>query len=434
MRAYEIILKKRDGGALSKEELEFFIKGYVDGNIPDYQAAALVMAIYFRGMDTRETVDLTMAMVNSGERVDLSGIKGIKVDKHSTGGVGDKTTIALAPWVAAAGAPVAKMAGRGLGHTGGTIDKLESIPGFRTAMGIKEFVDSVNETGIAIAAQTADIAPADKKLYALRDATAAADSMPLIAASIMSKKIASGADAIILDVKVGRGAFMKTPAEALKLARTMVDIGLAAGKKTTALITRMDQPLGFAVGNAPEVKEAIDVLKGGGPSDLRELCLVLGAHMLVLAGAASDIGEGKGIMLNVLENGSALRKFKEMVENQGGNPAVADDYSLFPQAVHLHEVKAASDGFVRAIDAQEIGLASMMLGAGRETKNDAVDPAAGVVLCKKAGDRVKEGEILAVLHTNRQGALREAEARVLKAYVIGNERPEPVPLVIETVM
>ena len=433
MRAYEIILKKRDGGALSKEELEFFIKGYVSGSIPDYQAAALAMAIYFRGMDIRETADLTMAIVDSGERVDLSGIKGIKVDKHSTGGVGDKTTIALAPWVAAAGTHVAKMAGRGLGHTGGTIDKLESIPGFRTVLSMKEFVDAVNKTGVAIVAQTADVAPADKKLYALRDATATADSIPLIASSIMSKKIASGADAIVLDVKAGRGAFMKTPAEALKLARAMVDIGLATGKKTMALITRMDQPLGFAVGNTLEVKEAIDVLKGGGPSDLRELCLVLGAHMLLLAGAAVDFFAGKRIMLNVLENGSALRKFKEMVENQGGDPCVADDFGLFPMAAHLREVKAVSGGLVQAIDAQEIGLAAMMLGAGRETKNDAVDPAAGLVLCKKTGDRVREGETLAVLHTNKQGALLEAEGRVGKAYSIGNERPEPLPLVIETV-
>lgn len=429
MRAYEIILKKRNGEELSREEIEFFIDGYVKGTIPDYQVSALAMAIYFRGLNARETSDLTMAMVNSGDRIDLSGIRGIKVDKHSSGGVGDKTTIALAPWVAAAGAPVAKMAGRGLGHTGGTIDKLESIPGFSAALNSKEFIDAVNAVGIAVAEQSANLVPADKKLYALRDVTATVESTSLIASSIMSKKIAAGADAIVLDVKVGSGAFMKKLEDAFSLAKAMVNIGKMCVRRTIAVVSSMEQPLGYAVGNALEVREAIDTLKGEGPPDLNELCMVLGSYMLQMAGLVANEEQGKELMQKTLRSGLALRKLGEMISNQRGNPKVIDDPGLLPKAKYVREVTAVSDGYVQKIDAQEIGLAAMHLGAGRERKDDPIDHAAGVVLCKKNRDPVDKGETLAVLHSNHEERLEEVKNRVLRAYTIGEERPGKAKLI-----
>ncbi|KKM08868.1 thymidine phosphorylase [Clostridiales bacterium PH28_bin88] len=429
MRAYDIIWKKRNGGILSREEIEFFVRGYTAGGIPDYQAAALAMAIYFRGLEARETADLTMAMVYSGDRVDLGGIRGIKVDKHSTGGVGDTTTLVLVPLVAAAGAPVAKMSGRGLGHTGGTVDKLESIPGFKVSLEPMEFVEAVNRVGAAVVGQTGNMVPADKKLYALRDVTATIESVPLIASSVMSKKIAAGADAIVLDVKVGSGAFMKTPEAAFELARAMVDIGTMVGRRTVAVVTQMDQPLGYAVGNALEVREAIDTLKGEGPADLHELCLLLGAHMLQLAGVVADVQSGTERLQQVIAEGLAVAKFKEMIVSQSGDPAVVDRPELLPRASFTREVKAEQDGFVRSIDAQEVGLAAMMLGAGRETKEDHIDMSAGVVVGKKVGDRVQPGETLVTLHANRQEKLAEAEQRIRSAYRVGAERPSPPPLV-----
>lgn len=429
MRAYDVIMKKRDRKSITKEEIEFFIGEYAKDQIPDYQASALAMAIYLNGFDARETADLTMAMVNSGDTIDLSGITGTKADKHSTGGVGDTTTLVLAPWVAACGAPVAKMSGRGLGHTGGTIDKLESIPGFSTALDAHGFINAVNDIKVAVIAQTANLVPADKKLYALRDVTATIESIPLIAGSIMSKKIAAGADAIVLDVKTGSGAFMKTRQEALRLARAMVDIGTMVGRRTAAVITSMEQPLGYAVGNSLEVIEAIDTLKGKGPQDLHELCLVLGAHMLVLAGVVHDVAAGRRCMTEALKDGSALNKFREMVANQHGNPDVTEKYELLPEAGHVIHVKAVSSGNVQAIDAQEIGLTAMILGAGREKKEDTIDHAAGIVLCKKTGDRVESGETLAVLHTNKPSAIDEAKRRVLGAYKTSMQKPKAPPLV-----
>ncbi len=427
MRAYEIILKKRNGGSLNEAEINFFIKGFVKGDIPDYQAAALMMAIYFNGMNELETSQFTMAMVNSGERIDLSGVEGIVTDKHSTGGVGDKTTIVLAPWVAACGAKVAKMAGRGLGHTGGTIDKLESIPGFCTSLSPEEFINAVNKTGVAVTEQTANLVPADKKLYVLRDLTASVESVPLIASSIMSKKIAAGANAIMLDVKAGNGAFMKTREDALKLVRTMVKIGESTGHITDAVITSMDQPLGFNIGNSLEVIEAIETLKGRGPSDLKELCLVLGERMLVMSKVVEDMKKGRELMLKVLKEGIALEKFREMVKNQHGRPEVADDYSILPAAHHIREIEADTEGYVQSIDTQEIGLTAMLLGAGKESRTAEIDPAAGIALRKKYGDMVKKGETLAVIHTNREKLLKEAGERIKAAYATGREKPKNQP-------
>ncbi|MGD3161092.1 pyrimidine-nucleoside phosphorylase [Staphylococcus haemolyticus] len=402
MRMVDIIEKKRDGKSLSKEEIEFFIKGYTNGDIPDYQASSLAMAIFFQDMNDEERAALTMAMVNSGDVIDLSKINGIKVDKHSTGGVGDTTTLVLAPLVAAVGVPVAKMSGRGLGHTGGTIDKLESIKGFHVEISEEDFIKLVNENQVAVIGQSGNLTPADKKLYALRDVTGTVNSIPLIASSIMSKKIAAGADAIVLDVKTGNGAFMKTLEDAEALAHAMVSIGNNVGRNTMAIISDMSQPLGRAIGNALELKEAIDTLNGKGPEDLTELVLTLGSQMVVLANSANTLEEARQLLNEAIENGSALEKFKTFLENQGGDASVVDAPELLPTATYQIEYKAQSSGVVSELIANEIGVASMMLGAGRQTKEDEIDLSVGIVLNKKVGDVVKEGESLLTIHSNRE--------------------------------
>ena len=429
MRIYDVILKKRNGGKLSTAEIRYAVLGYAKGDIPDYQMAALLMAIWFTGMNIRETLDLTEAMIDSGDRIDLSDIGGIKVDKHSTGGVGDKTTIVLAPLVAAAGVPVAKMSGRGLGHTGGTIDKLECFEGFNVDMDEATFVDRVNRVGIAIAGQTKVLVPADKMIYALRDLTATVDNYSLISGSIMSKKLASGADAIVLDVKTGSGAFMQTPEEAFELAKIMVDLGNQAGKRTTALITDMDQPLGFAVGNAPEIKEAIDTLKGGGPDDLKTLIMELGARMLRFAEKAADLPSAKKILQDLIDSGAAFAKFKEFIAEQGGNAAQADDPGLLPGASTVVEFHSPTDGYITALNAQAVGLASMMLGAGRETKESVLDLGAGIVLKQKKGAKVSKGEVLATLYTNSPEKVSGAMEKLASAYGFGEEQGEMRPLI-----
>lgn len=402
MRMIDIIEKKRDGKSLSKEEIEFFIKGYTEGDIPDYQASSLAMAIFFQDMNEEERAALTMAMVNSGDVIDLSKVNGIKVDKHSTGGVGDTTTLVLAPLVAAVGVPVAKMSGRGLGHTGGTIDKLESIDGFHVEISEADFIKLVNEDQVAVIGQTGNLTPADKKLYALRDVTGTVNSIPLIASSIMSKKIAAGADAIVLDVKTGNGAFMKTLEDAEALAHAMVSIGNNVGRNTMAIISDMSQPLGRAIGNALELKEAIDTLNGQGPEDLTELVLTLGSQMVVLAERASTLEEARQLLNEAIENGSALDKFKTFLENQGGDASVVDSPELLPTAEYQIDYKAKSSGVVSELIANEIGVASMMLGAGRQTKEDDIDLSVGIVLNKKLGDNVNEGESLLTIHSNRE--------------------------------
>lgn len=434
MRAADLIAYKRDGKTLTADELKFLIDGYSHGDIPDYQMSAWAMAVYFRGMTAEETAALTMAMAKSGDQVDLSTIRGIKVDKHSTGGVGDKTTLIVAPLVAAAGVPVAKMSGRGLGHTGGTIDKLESIPGFRTELERDDFIRQVNEIGLSVIGQSGNLAPADKKLYALRDVTATVESIPLIAGSVMSKKIAAGADAIVLDVKTGSGAFMKTAEDAERLAAEMVAIGTKVGRSTAAVISDMDQPLGFAIGNSLEVIEAIETLKGNGPEDLTELCLALGAHMAVLGGKAGSYEEGVAMLRGKLASGEALAKFKALVEAQGGDARTADDYALLPKAPHTVEVTAAEEGFVSAIRAEQLGLAAMQLGAGRKTKDDVIDHAVGIVLCRKTGDEVKAGDTLAMLHVREDGeAARRVAAHVREAFVLEAGRPASKPLILSVV-
>lgn len=390
MRMYDLILKKRNGGELSKEEIDYFILEYTNGNVPDYQASALLMAIYFQKMKRRETVDLTMAMVNSGDILDLSKIQGIKVDKHSTGGVGDTTTLVLAPMVAALGIPVAKMSGRGLGHTGGTIDKLESFKGFSVNMTEDKFINNVNNIKIAVGAQTADLAPADKKLYALRDVTATVDNISLIASSIMSKKIAAGANAIILDVKVGEGAFMKTPETAKELAEEMVNIGKSVGRNTVAILSDMDQPLGYAIGNALEVKEAIDTLKGKGPKDLLELCLTLGSNMVILSQKANTIEEARKMLLSTIEKGLAIEKLKEFIRSQGGDGTLVDNTEKLPKAEYIIPVICDRNGYINKIHAQNIGIIASELGAGRVTKDSIIDLAVGIVLNKKRSDKVKK--------------------------------------------
>lgn len=402
MRMVDLIEKKRDGKELSTEEIQFIINGYTNNTIPDYQVSALTMAIFFQGMTERERADLTMAMVHSGDTIDLSGIEGIKVDKHSTGGVGDTTTLVLGPLVAALGVPVAKMSGRGLGHTGGTIDKLESVAGFHVEIENDEFIRLVNENKIAVIGQSGNLTPADKKLYALRDVTATVDSIPLIASSIMSKKIAAGADAICLDVKTGAGAFMKTLDDARELASAMVNIGNNVGRKTMAIISDMSQPLGFAIGNALEVKEAIDTLSGNGPEDLTELCLTLGSYMVYLGGEASSTAEAREKLKEVIANGKALETFKTFLQSQGGDSSVVDDPSKLPQAQFQIELPSLEDGYVSEIVADEIGTAAMMLGAGRATKESEIDLAVGLVLKKKIGDQVKKGESLVTIYANQQ--------------------------------
>lgn len=429
MRMYDIIMKKRNGGELSREEIEFFVEGYTKGEIPDYQVSALMMAIYFRKMTEAETLHLTMAMAHSGEMLDLSAIKGIKVDKHSTGGVGDKTSLALTPMVAACGIPVAKMSGRGLGHTGGTIDKLESFPGFSTAISAEKFMENVNEIGIAIMGQTADLAPADKKLYALRDVTATVDNMFLIASSIMSKKLAAGADAIVLDVKTGSGAFMKTETDALALAREMVQIGNNAGRRTIAVVSDMDQPLGRAIGNALEVKEAIDTLKGCGPKDFEELCLTLGAQMLLAGGIVSEKQRAEEMLRQTISDGSALRKLASFVEAQGGDSAAVFCPDLLPCANIIMPITAAREGYISHIECDEIGICSLILGGGRETKESEIDLSVGLVLEKKVGDAVKKGDTLAYLHANDEEKAQIAMERFLRAYHISEEKPETSPLI-----
>lgn len=402
MRMVDIIEKKRDGQELSTEEIEFFVEGYTKGEIPDYQASAFMMAIYFQNMTEREYTDLTMAMVNSGDQIDLFPIHGVKVDKHSTGGVGDKTTICLAAMVAACGVPVAKMSGRGLGHTGGTIDKLESIEGFHVELSKEQFINQVNEIKLSIVGQSGNLTPADKKMYALRDVTATVPSIPLIASSVMSKKIAAGADAIVLDVKTGNGAFMKTVEESKKLAEAMVRIGNRVGRKTIAIISDMDEPLGYAIGNALEVKEAIGLLKGKGPADLLELCYTLGSYMVYLGDKAESPEAARIMLKDAVESGKALNVFKEFVKAQGGNPQVVDDETLLPQAAFQIEVLAKSAGYVEKIDAEAIGICAMQLGAGRATKESDIDLAVGIVLHKKVGDKVREGESLCTVHANKE--------------------------------
>lgn len=402
MRMVDLIVKKQNGKELTTEEIQFFVKGYTDGSIPDYQASALAMAIYFQDMTDQERADLTMAMVNSGETIDLSAIEGIKVDKHSTGGVGDTTTLVLAPLVAALGVPVAKMSGRGLGHTGGTIDKLEAIEGFHVELTKDEFIKLVNRDKVAVIGQSGNLTPADKKLYALRDVTGTVNSIPLIASSIMSKKIAAGADAIVLDVKTGAGAFMKTDEDAVNLAKAMVRIGNNVGRKTMAVISDMSQPLGFAIGNALEVQEAIDTLRGEGPEDLNELVLTLGSQMVVLAKKAETLEEARTKLQEVMKNGKALEKFKEFLSNQGGDASVVDDPSKLPQAAYKIDVPAKEAGVVSEIVADEIGVAAMLLGAGRATKEDEIDLAVGIMLRKKVGDNVEKGEPLVTLYANRE--------------------------------
>lgn len=432
MRMVDLIAKKRDGGELTKAEIDFMIKGYTDGDIPDYQMSAMAMALYFKEMTTDERVNLTMAMVKSGDEIDLSAIEGIKVDKHSTGGVGDTTTLILAPLVASVGVPVAKMSGRGLGHTGGTIDKLESVPGFQVEIDGETFNNLVNKNKVSVVGQSGNLTPADKKLYALRDVTATVNSIPLIASSIMSKKIASGADAIVLDVKTGSGAFMKNIEDARALAKAMVDIGNGAGRKTIGVISDMSQPLGFAVGNALEVKEAIDTLNGHGPKDLTELCLTLGSHMVVLANKAKTIEEAREKLQAVIDNKQALETFKVFLASQGGDASVVDDPSRLPKARVTKEVHAPKSGYVAEIVADEVGIAAGMLGAGRMTKTSIIDLAVGVVLNKKVGDYVEKGDSLVTLHTNTEDT-KEVEEKLLNAYAIKEEKPADLPLVYDVI-
>jgi pyrimidine-nucleoside phosphorylase len=430
MRAYDIILKKRDGGHLTSDEIGFIVRGCVSGEIPDSQMAAFLMAVYFQGMNAAETADLTMEMVGSGRTLDLSSIPGIKVDKHSTGGVGDKTTLVLIPLLAAAGVPVVKMSGRSLGHTGGTLDKLESVPGFSTSLSPEEMVAQVKRIGAAIAGQTADLVPADKKVYALRDITATVDCVPLIAASVMSKKIACGADAVVLDVKAGCGALVKTVPEAMRLARAMVEIGNQVGRKTVAAITDMEQPLGRAVGNALEVREAIETLKGNGPDDLVELCAVLGGIALVLGGKASSRKDGERFVRELLADGRGASKFREIIEAQGGNPSVLDDTSLLPTAPVVRRIPSPKSGYVTSLDALRIACAATALGAGRGSAGAKPDLTVGVYLHKKIGDRISQGEPLAETHARDDASAGEAESLVLGAYSFG-EKPSPRPLIHE---
>lgn len=424
MRMYDLIIKKRGGFSLSKEEIDFMVKGFTDGTIPDYQMSAMMMAIYFQGMTEEETLYLTLAMQHSGDVLDLSAISGIKVDKHSTGGVGDKTSLALAPMVAACGIKVAKMSGRGLGHTGGTIDKLESFPGFSTEISTEKFFENVEKNGIAIMGQTKDLAPADKKLYALRDVTATVDNMSLIASSIMSKKLAAGADAIVLDVKTGSGAFMKAEADAFALAKEMAKIGKNAGKETVAVVSDMDQPLGEAVGNILEVKEAIATLKGNGPKDFETLCLTLGSLMLVAGKAAENEEQAEKMLREVIENGKALEKLAQFIQSQGGDVSYVYEPEKFDQASIIEDVIASESGYICTINCEEIGNCSLVLGGGRETKESDIDLAVGLILKKKKGDYVKKGDVLAQIYGNDRVKTDSAKERFLKAFTFSDKEPE----------
>lgn len=426
MRMYDLIMRKRNGGVLTEEEIQYMIRAYVAGEIPDYQMASFLMAVYFQGMTEEETLAMTLAAAHSGEMVDLSGIEGIKADKHSTGGVGDKTTLIVAPIVAACGVKVAKMSGRGLGHTGGTVDKLESIPGFQTTLTREAFFQVVNRTGLSIIGQSGNLAPADKKLYALRDVTATVDSIPLIAVSIMSKKLAAGSDCILLDVKTGSGAFMKSVEESVALAQEMVSIGEHAGRKTVALITDMDVPLGYAVGNSLEVIEAVDTLRGQGPEDLTEVCKKLAANMVCLAGRGT-LKECGRMVDEAIESGRALERLTAMVEAQGGDSSVIKDTDLFLKAPYTHEVKAKESGYMVSMDTESCGIASSMLGAGRETKDSTIDFSAGIVLKKKVGDLVKAGDTLAVMYASEKERFQTAEERYQRAVKIGDRKPEVKP-------
>lgn len=433
MRMYDLIMKKRKGEELTTEEINFFVDGFTKGEIPDYQASAMLMAIFFNKMNKRETADLTNAMVESGDKIDLSNIKGVKVDKHSTGGVGDKTSICLTPLVASLGIPVAKMSGRGLGHTGGTIDKLETFKGFSVELTEEQFMENVNKINIAIMGQSGNLVPADKKLYALRDVTATVDNMSLIASSIMSKKLASGADAIVLDVKVGDGAFMKTPETAKELAQEMVDIGKHLGRETIGVISDMDQPLGYAIGNSLEVIEAIELLKGNGPKDLLELTLTIGSNMLLCAKMAESEEEARKMLMENIENGKGLEKLKDFVNAQGGDISPIDDYSKFPQAKYVEKVTSPVDGYITKIHAEAFGLIAMELGAGRATKESEIDLAVGIVLNKKRGERVNKGDVLAYIHSNNEEKTKKARKSILENIVIEDNYDLNIPLIYDIV-
>jgi len=433
MRAVDIIARKRDGLTLSAEEIDFFVQGFTQGAIPDYQVAAWLMAILLRGMERQETVDLTMAMVRSGEQLDWSEIVPFVVDKHSTGGVGDKTTLVVAPLVAAAGAPVGKMSGRGLGFTGGTLDKLESIPGFRSDLSRDEFITQLQSVGVVVGGQSADLTPADGKLYALRDVTATVDALPLIASSIMSKKIASGANGIVLDVKVGKGAFIKTEESALQLATLMVDIGTDMGRKVRAVISDMNQPLGCAVGNALELREALDTLHGHGPEDFHRHCLTIAEQMVLLAGRAEDRDEATTLLQELIDNGQAMSKFREWIAAQGGDLDCVDHPDRLPAARSVEEVSAPQSGFVAEIDAREVGLTSMLLGGGRAKKGDQIDHAVGVVLHAKVGDELEQGQPLFTIHAKDSAMADGARQRLLGAYTWSEEPVEAPPLIHQIV-
>lgn len=432
MRMYDIIRKKRDGGELTTQEIKFFIDGYVKGEIPDYQASALLMAIFFKGMNFQETADLTFAVRDSGQRLDFSAIKGIRVDKHSTGGVGDKTSLVVAPLVASLGVKVAKMSGRGLGHTGGTIDKLEAIPGFRTDLSEEEFLNNVNQIGVCIVGQNKDLAPADKKLYALRDVTATVDSLPLVVSSIMGKKLAADDDCIVLDVKTGSGAFAKSLEDSRTLAKVMVDIGKQADKKMLALITDMDRPLGNAIGNTLEVKEAIDTLNGHGPEDFTEICVILATNMLYLAGKGS-MKECEKMVKAAIADKRALDTFKKMVVAQGGDVSFIDNPDKFATAPHKRSVKAQKSGYIHHVDTEGYGISSLLLGAGRNTKEENIDFAAGIVLKKKTGDYVKEGEELCMMYTSDEKRFDGAVNKFYESTVILSDEPKKRPLVLDRV-
>lgn len=432
MRMVDLIAKKRDGLTLTKAEIDYMISQYTEDQIPDYQMASMMMAIYFQGMTTEERIHLTEAMVASGDQIDLSAIEGIKVDKHSTGGVGDSTTLIIAPLVAAVGVPVAKMSGRGLGHTGGTLDKLEAIPGFKVELESSDFINLVNKNKVAVIGQSGNLTPADQKLYALRDVTATVNAIPLIASSIMSKKIASGADAIVLDVKTGSGAFMKKLDDAIALAEAMVEIGNGAGRQTMAIISDMSQPLGFAVGNALEVKEAIATLKGEGPADLTELSLTLASQMVFLAKKAVSIEQAREKLLAVIENGEAITKLKTFIEAQGGDPKVVDQPNRLPQADFQFEVKSNEAGYVSEIIADQIGIAASMLGAGRTTKDSEIDLAVGIVLAKKVGDSVEQDETLAIIHSNQKQDQTITE-KIQEAFQIQAKEIKQNPLIYQMI-